>query len=347
MGREASETVSAISSDTRFCSLCAREAGLDPIGSADSYRHLLAVEIPLPWPLAMYERPGPLPEELIELRRRQIEAYYQGQTLSMTAFAIAPDAAYSQPGMRRVLSFRRPEGAFAAFAREEYLAPEAELGPLCWALLFDHDRLPDFARYRLPDTGTRDLMVCTHGNVDAACAKFGFPLYRDLRRLADESGGRLRAWRVSHFGGHVFAPTLIDMPEFRYWAYVDRETAELLATRRGDIARLRGCYRGWAGLESPLLQAAERELLLRFGWAWLGYLKQGKILAQGEATASGEPAWAEVRIDYAAPDGRCRGTCLARVELERHIATPHSSNSPETYPYPQYTVAWLRDTQPE
>ena len=86
-------------------------------------------------------------------------------------------------------------------------------------------------------------MVCTHGAVDAACAKFGFPIYRQLRRLADESNGQVRVWRVSHFGAHIFAPTLIDMPEFRYWGYVEREEAPMIVNRNGSVLRLRNHYR--------------------------------------------------------------------------------------------------------
>ena len=56
-------------------------------------------------------------------------------------------------------------------------------------------------------------MVCTHGNIDAACARFGYPIYQQLRQnYATQS---LRVWRCSHFGGHQFAPTLIDFPSGR------------------------------------------------------------------------------------------------------------------------------------
>ncbi len=64
--------------DLRFCSVCARQAGLDPAGSAYSYSHVLAVESPLPWPISMYNEPGVLPRELIELRKVLIEAYERG-----------------------------------------------------------------------------------------------------------------------------------------------------------------------------------------------------------------------------------------------------------------------------
>jgi len=334
---------------SRFCSVCAQQAGLDPIGYAHSYKHMLAVETPLPWPIEMYEQPGVLPQELLDLRKRLIEAYEAGESLGVYAFILAPDKAYSAPGHRRVISYKRPEGLFARFLQEEYLVPEAETGPLCWALLFDQGSLPRFEVYRQPDNGVRDLMVCTHGAVDAACAKFGFPIYRQLRALADTMDGRLRIWRINHFGGHVFAPTLLDMPEFRYWGYIGKEEAPLLAMRECDVARLRGCYRGWAGLEDELVQVVERELLVRYGWAWINYPKRGRIVAKDPGVDPNDhdahPTWAEVELEYAAPDGSERGIYAGRVELQGHVTTIYSTGSPETYPYPQYAVTRLEHVE--
>jgi hypothetical protein len=337
-------TTTAARPATRFCSLCARQAGLDPAGHAHGYEQVLAVEIPLPWPESMYEQAGILPQELVDFRKLLIEAYQRGEPLRRSAYAIAPDAAYSRPGHRRVISYKRPEGLFATFEQHEYLVPEDDCGRLCWALLVDQTALPGFAAHRQPLRGARDLLVCTHGAVDAACAKFGFPIYRQLRRLADQSGGRLRAWRVSHFGGHVFAPTLLDMPEFRYWGYIEREQAELLVHRQGSTALLRDHYRGWAGLRSPLLQVAERELLVRYGWPWATYLKQGQVLAQDAGALDDHdaaPTWAEVQIDYTTPDGAEHGAYMARVELAGHIESIYSSSQASTYPYPQYVVTRL------
>lgn len=335
-------TSAQTSAQSKFCSVCARQAGLDPVGYAHAYTHVVAVEIALPWPASMYDEPGTFPQELLDLRQRAVEAYQQGKPFTVGALAIAPDKAYSQPGYRRALSYRRPSGSFAKFEREEYLVPEAMIGPLCWALLVEHAMLPVFDVYRQPPAATRDLMVCTHGTIDAACAKFGIPLYRQLRRMADQSGGRYRAWRVSHFGGHVFAPTLLDMPEFRYWAYVEPDKAGPLAEHVGDAMDLRECYRGWAGFDSPFLQAAERDLFVRHGWSWLDYLKTGSLLEHeacyvGDPDAT-EPTCAEVRIDYTAPDGHEHGVYVAHVEAAQQVECIYSTAEQETYSYPQYTV---------
>jgi ABC-type Fe3+-hydroxamate transport system substrate-binding protein len=211
------------------------------------------------------------------------------------------------------------------------------------------ERLEAFAAYRQDVGEVRDLLVCTHGSVDAACSKFGYLTYVHLRKLAADSGGRLRAWRTTHFGGHVFAPTLIDMPHGSYWAYIEQEEAEALVGRSGAVARLREHYRGWAGLPAPFLQVLERELFVRFGWEWLQYAKAGRVLTQDETAepddhGHAEPVWAEVHLDYRAPNG-VGGSVTARVELTKRVEVIHTSGGTETYAYPQYAVAWLREDE--
>jgi hypothetical protein len=334
-------------SETNFCSVCARQAGLDPSGYAAAHDQVIAVEIPLPWPATMFSDPGTLPPELLEMINILRQEHMQGRPVRIRPLAIAPDPEYSRPSFRRALFYQRPNGSCAAFTQQEYLAPEAEIGMLCWALLRDPAMLPHFEVYREPTGAVRDLMVCTHGTIDAACGKFGFPLYNLLReRYAASSGGRLRAWRVTHFGGHVFAPTMIDMPHGSYWAYVGNEEAELLVQRGGDVTRLRDHYRGWSGLAAPFLQVLERELFLHYGWPWLNYHKQGKVLAEDQTGQThyhqGHAAtWAEVQIDFAAPDGSLRGSCIARVEESKRVETISSTGDPATYAYPQYAVAWM------
>ena len=46
--------------------------------------------------------------------------------------------------------------------------------------------------------------------VDVACARFGYPIYRQLRDRFGYNG--LRVWRCSQKWEQQFAPTLIDLP---------------------------------------------------------------------------------------------------------------------------------------
>lgn len=320
-----------------FCNLSARDKGLDPIGYAGACDLFITFELPLPWPYDLWRSAG-VPEEV----RRLIEVWYSDPATPrprLRPLAVAPDPEYSSPERRRVMVHRRPEGPFADFTKEEYRLPEAKLGPFIWALLLEPETLGAFDPYREPPANTRDLLICTHGAVDAACAKFGFPLYRALRNAAQDG---VRVWRVTHFGGHVFAPTLLELPSGRYWAYLDGEAPEQLLTRTGDVGALYGHYRGWSGLDSSFLQAAEREVWRREGWGWLDYEKRGVTLERSEPVPDlGENAWESVRLDFRRPDGTA-GAYEARVELAPSIVTPHSTGSEEGYAYPQYWVTGLK-----
>jgi hypothetical protein len=335
---------------SRFCSVCARQAGLSPVGYGGSdYEVIIAVELPLPWPVGMFTNADRMHAEVLAVMKHIRDAYQRTHQVRIRPLGIAPDADYSDysmKGIRRIIAWRRPPGAFAHFERCEYLVPEDELGPLFFALTLTPEQLGPFASYRQDVGDVRDLLVCTHGSVDAACSKFGYPTYAHLRRIAAESDGRLRVWRTTHFGGHVFAPTLIDLPHGSYWAYIEAEEAALVARQDGDPARLREYYRGWAGVPAPFLQVLERELFMRHGWAWRQFAKTGRILAQDEDAQPDEhgdvePSWAEVQLDYATLEGEA-STATARVEVTRRVESIYSSSKEETYAYPQYEVTWLQ-----
>ncbi|HXF64362.1 MAG TPA: sucrase ferredoxin [Caldilineaceae bacterium] len=328
-----------------YCNVAAQALGLDPAGHARYFEDAVVVETPLPWKRTMYERAGALPQEMIDLLALWRARYQAGQPYNHCPLMVAPDPAYSQPGHRRIIFFSRQPGPIAHFDRVEYLAPEDEVGPLVWALYEAQAELERFEPYRVAAAPAgrqaRDLLVCTHGSVDVACGKFGYPLYRRLRdEYANDS---LRVWRVSHFGGHVFAPTLLEMPTGHFWAYVGEAQAEQIALRCGDVAGLRGHYRGWAGMLGGFAQAAECATWQREGWAWFDYAKACRVAAAD--TDETHPHWMELEIDFVRPGGT-QGCYEVRVEIGGQVYTrPHTGRS-EAYTYPQYVVTRLESSLP-
>lgn len=300
------------------CALFAKAHREDPIGTAFSYESWLVVEAPTPWPSDVWD------SDLVPPALRTLARTARERGLRLRPLAIAPDPEYSRRGYTRLLHLRRPTVPFAVYMKDEFLVPSDEVDPLVGALVAQPVAPPRFERYRQDSAHIRDLLVCTHGSQDACCAAFGYPVYRLLRdRYAAASGGRLRAWRVSHFGGHRFAPTLIDFPAGHYWGQLGAEALERLIRRAGPLPDLRRCYRGWAGL-GFFEQVAEREILRREGWAWITYLKSGSVL-DDEGRPIGpeaDPVFAErplqrakVRIDFAAPDGGAAGAYEATLEF--------------------------------
>lgn len=331
-----------------YCNVAAQALGIDPAGHARAFDDAILIETALPWRGEIYQKAGALPQQVIDLLALWLERYRQGTPYTHCPLLLAPDPAHAQPGMRRVIHFTRPAGAFARYARAEYLAPDALVGPLVWALYEAPEQLPAFAPYRVaePDgvaepgsVPVRDLLVCTHGSVDVACARFGVPLFRTLRDA--ESGAALRIWRVSHFGGHIFAPTLLEMPHGLYWAFVGEAQGRQIARRSGDVAQLRRHYRGWAGAADGFAQAAECEGWQRHGWAWFELPRATVQLAggggEGEPEPEADPQWSEVRLDVAGPDG-VRPACQVRVESGAPLlARPHSADA-TPWPHAQYVI---------
>jgi hypothetical protein len=181
----------------------------------------------------------------------------------------APDPEYSRDGYTRVMRLDRIPGPTAGFTRCEYVVPDDDAPALIDAL-FGEDPAPlrRFADARV-DLAVRDLIVCTHASVDACCGTFGYPLFQALRERHG-SGGQVRVWRVSSFGGHRFAPSLIDLPEGRFWGNVEVERMAEIVDRAGPVKQALDMYRGWACLRTPAEQVLERELLDRQGWEWIG-----------------------------------------------------------------------------
>jgi hypothetical protein len=81
--------------------------------------------------------------------------------------------------------------------------------------------------------------VCTNGQRDVCCARFGLPVYAALRERVGE-----RAWQVTHLGGHRFAPNVLVLPQGALYGRVTPETAADVVARveAGELAfaQLRG-----------------------------------------------------------------------------------------------------------
>jgi hypothetical protein len=103
----------------------------------------------------------------------------------------------------------------------------------------------------------RQYFVCTNGQRDLCCARFGLPTYAALR---ERVGGR--AWQTTHVGGHRFAPNVLTLPQAAMYGRVQPGDVDaFLAAVENDriaVPWLRGRTR-----YAPEAQAAEAALLAR------------------------------------------------------------------------------------
>lgn len=289
-----------------YCSVVAKTNGIDPIGSAPVHQRYILVETPFPWTKKVEQSPK-MNEKLLEVLKEAEE-----QEKSFRFLAFHSDTLPSPDGYSRVFLFERPDSFLAHYEKREYLLPSQKVHELVRGFLANPASLEKFDEYLQPSSHIRELFLCTQGSRDRCCGKFGYELYKEIQeRLSLNPDSHLRVWRSSHLGGHRYAPTLLDLPEGRYWGHLNPNQLDALLFRKGAFSDLAGSYRGW-GVISPFEQAAEREAFLKMGWDWIEMMKQSKIVEKSENTA-------RVRIDYHSPDGQQQGTYEADVKIERTI----------------------------
>ncbi|NJL57607.1 hypothetical protein HC928_22610 [bacterium] len=105
------------------------------------------------------------------------------QGIFVRPLLIAPDREYSRPGLVRILYYYRPAKLFAEFQKQEFLIPPEQIYSLAIALLQQPEQLIQFEQYQQATSHLRELMVCTHGNIDIACARLGNPIYENCVKL--------------------------------------------------------------------------------------------------------------------------------------------------------------------
>lgn len=95
------------------------------------------------------------------------------------------------------------------------------------------------APHQYPQLSEPQYFVCTNGQRDLCCSKFGLPSYHALRQRVGE-----RAWQTSHLGGHRFAPNVLVFPQGVLYGRVTLESVDefLAATEAHDVdfSHLRG-----------------------------------------------------------------------------------------------------------
>ena len=66
----------------------------------------------------------------------------------------------------------------------------------------------DLAEAELEGVAEPHYFVCTNGQRDLCCARYGLPAWTRLQEAVGE-----RAWQTTHVGGHRFAPNVLVLPQ--------------------------------------------------------------------------------------------------------------------------------------
>ena len=270
------------------CADHARGLAVDPGGSAIRADLLVAVEAPLPWPKPVFAH------DLLDGVRAMMDTA-PVPTRILAAVPEDPDQGLCVIGQRR-----RPWGA----ERTVWRTTPADLAATTAAVVADE--VPADAE-RVETDHVAEVWVCTQGSHDLCCGSDGTRFAMDLTGRWDDVLVR----RVSHTGGHRFAPTAITLPDGRMWAYLDPDGMHDILTRSGDPSTLVDRCRGWWGSAKGPEQMAERQLLAAEGWTWEAAPRSTEIIDERDGI------WI---IRVTAGEGVPR-SWLARVGLNRELPT--------------------------
>ncbi|MEM7002064.1 MAG: sucrase ferredoxin [Pseudomonadota bacterium] len=231
-----------------YCSRLAAEANADPAGTAVQVEVWLLLEYPRPWkPRAMQDNDlSPAVQAVldhlpVEAQRAGVEFRIQFIKQAASADIVQPRVfvADDRAGQMRLTGGVLDDyGSIAALTLEKILA---------------HD-LP-----RAESVTDEIYLVCTNGQRDVCCARFGLPLFETLR-IAHDS----RIWQTTHLGGHRYAPNLLCLPSGYVYGFVAPEQAEQLVAEHDQGRLAVAQLRGRSALPKPA-QAAE--IALRKQWA--------------------------------------------------------------------------------
>jgi hypothetical protein len=254
-----------------FCSENSRFLNEQLIGTAAHYKTYVLIEHLFPWAKNAFDSKD-IPSDLKAL----IQEFKEDN--NSTSFLLINRGESNKTDYKKVIIYSRKEGLSDGYKKQEFEVENVEkfVPILKDKLLSSNDSLLD------AEESTRDILVCTHGVHDKCCAKYGKPFYKGAKNIiSDLSLDKVRIWQASHFGGHRFAPTIIDFPSGRYYGLLDSEIFKSILIGNGDINRVSKAYRGWAKLP-PLAQTLERELLLLHHWDWLNFKVDCKLLEYGD-----------------------------------------------------------------
>ena len=112
---------------------------------------------------------------------------------------------------------------------------------------------------RFEEVQETHYFVCTNGQRDLCCARYGLPAYAELRTLVGN-----RTWQTTHLGGHRFAPNVLVLPQGAIYgrvfpaevgAFVETIEAGALSTNH---LRGRSAYSPEAQVAEALLDGAQK-----------------------------------------------------------------------------------------
>jgi len=278
-----------LSTEAHRCSEFAQSLRLRPAGTGLFLDRVVLISTPGPWPKPALKHPG----------LHVAAGHFQHSAIRTRPFASEPSAE-TDAGSIQIEVFERAGAAalhlvWTVNSVEELDELAQQIANTALGALTEVSPAPTCP------TSVPTFLVCVQGSHDICCGISGVALADQL----DEQRPGYRIRRVSHTGGHRFAPTLIAFPEGRMWAYADIDLVDRIANDIATADDHRTKARGWWGAGVGAHQVAECA-----------------VRARGADRPFVEPAIEQAEAETA-PVRVAAGdqTFLVEVEVARHVPT--------------------------
>ena len=222
------------------CAEHAADIDLDPAGSALWVDEVVMIDLPLPWPKPVWAADG-----VTHIPEAVMAAGEQGRRVRALAAVPLSD------GVTRIVAYERIDG-LGPMVRLEWHTDPDHVGELADRLLRGGLHTADEFLVDTGDVG-REVAICAQGSHDICCGADGMRLVGQIESI--------RPWvtvrKVSHTGGHRYAPTGLTFPDGRMWGFVTIDEMASILDRDGVPSAVTDRCRGWMGADS-VGQVAER-----------------------------------------------------------------------------------------
>ncbi len=313
------------------CSLATRKSDEDIIASTGNIRAQLSIELPEPW------EGIPAKSSFYPVGLNEATNAFLKLKIGIGINFFAPDPSHSKPDYTRVFLFKKSSDTLAPFEKHEYLFHNSVLNSSLLIMAQSFDNLSGAPlEGKVESAFENEIFVCGHESRDACCGKLGMPVFRKLKELTEQSADqKYRVWKTSHIGGHKYAPTLFEAPSMRWWGLLTEDLCESFLNREKGQFSLGKQYRGWAALDNPFAQVAEREILNKVGWSWL---KAHNVICDTEIHSSLTKADVKFHFSNANAENKFN-TFSACVEFSRTLSSIASCNATSEKTVKQYFVS--------
>lgn len=254
------------------CAEFSREIGLDPGGTALAVDEILVADVALPWPKPVFAS-----HDFAEVPAWTGAAAGAGRRVRVLAGVPRGDI----DGARVVVHSRPYRGA-PVLGRAEHRCDPGDVPALLRSLLLDG--LESSPRTEMDvEAPPEEMLICTQGSHDLCCGSFGTRLVLDL----DGVRPGLVVTRVSHTGGHRFAPTGMTLPDGRMWGGLAIDQLVAILDRSVPPSSVAGLCRGWTGAAAGPAQIAERAVFAVVDeWSFDTLPRQVEVVAEADGVST-------------------------------------------------------------